>query len=91
MHEDGTVFGDFRDEYLLANIMGKAMISAYYRYSPPIANTIRDHEALRAVTPWLLTPVVYSIKYPLMFFIGLSALFTVTTYRRAIKHRRLGG
>lgn len=71
---------DFRDRYLIANfkiqisnfkieipnIIGKAFVSLYYKGSPPIAEYIRQHETLRTVTRWALTPVVYVIEHTLL-------------------------
>jgi len=55
---------EFRDNYLLRNPLGKAFVGAYYKVSPPIAEFISRHESLRLMTRLVLTPVVYSIKYP---------------------------
>lgn len=55
----------FRDDYLLPNPIGRVFVGLYYRTSPPIANIINEHRALKAATRLILTPVVYGIKYPL--------------------------
>ncbi len=60
------VLRKFRDKYLLTNAPGKAFVSLYYKYSPFVASFIRKHESLRILTRWILTPLVYSIKYPLI-------------------------
>jgi len=92
LHEDVRLLRDFRDEYLLTNSIGRKFVSSYYRYSPPIADYIRDHEISRAITRWLLTLLVYSIKNPyvtmfLMCAIGLMVL----GYRYRIKKRQAEG
>ena len=48
----------FRDRYLLASPAGEALVRAYYRYSPPVAESIARHGWLRAVARVLLLPVV---------------------------------
>lgn len=54
----------FRDQVLLASAPGTAFVRFYYRVSPPIADWIREHEHLRSMTRWFLTPVVYGVNYP---------------------------
>jgi parallel beta-helix repeat protein len=53
------VLREFRDEVLLPNSLGSKLVSFYYRTSPPIANLISQHEALRtAVRVGFVDPVV---------------------------------
>jgi hypothetical protein len=40
----------FRDRYLATNAPGRAFVAAYYWLSPPVADLIREHEALRSAT-----------------------------------------
>ncbi len=68
------VLRDFRDKYLLTNPIGRMFVNFYYKTSPPIAEFISKHESLRAVVRWILTPLVYAIKYPLAAGIILIAL-----------------
>jgi YVTN family beta-propeller protein len=70
------VLRTFRDQCLLPNAGGAAIVAVYYKYSPSIAVFIREHNALRAPTRWLLTPVVYFVQYPshLALLLGLGLI-----------------
>lgn len=75
----------FRDEFLLTNAPGRAFVAWYYEVSPPIAEVIAEHEALRAATRWALTPLVYTVAYPvptgLMFLLIAGVLYRQTRRR----------
>ena len=43
------ILREFRDEFLLSNSLGAKFVSFYYKISPPIADFISQHEALRTV------------------------------------------
>ncbi|GAB3381433.1 S8 family serine peptidase [Spongiibacter taiwanensis] len=65
MADDVRVLREFRDRVLLQSQWGTAFVKYYYRYSPAVANQIAASDSLRALTRWTLTPLVYSVKYPL--------------------------
>ncbi|TMH39818.1 MAG: hypothetical protein E6H59_10335 [Betaproteobacteria bacterium] len=48
----------FRDRYLLTTGIGHKFVQLYYEYSPPLAEYLRRHDGLRAVTRVALTPLV---------------------------------
>jgi alpha-tubulin suppressor-like RCC1 family protein len=48
----------FRDEYLLTNPLGQAMVDLYYRVSPPIAGFITEHPSLKSMVRVGLAPAV---------------------------------
>jgi YVTN family beta-propeller protein len=54
----------FRDEHLMKSAAGRGFVRFYYRYSPPIADFIRERDWLRAVVRGVLWPVVAAIKLP---------------------------
>jgi hypothetical protein len=58
MAKDVQLLRGFRDRYLLTNSVGQAFVKAYYRLSPPLADFIRPHEALRSAVRAALTPLV---------------------------------
>jgi len=49
----------FRDEILLNVPWGRAFVTAYYRYSPPVADIISHHDWLRAFVRFCLQPLVW--------------------------------
>ena len=85
------VLREFRDKHLLTNPFGRVFVSFYYRTSPPIADYIREHETMRTATRWLLTPIVYGIKYPgsvILITMGFGAAFGVSRRVRKDMGRR---
>ncbi|MDP2644881.1 MAG: CFI-box-CTERM domain-containing protein [Desulfobacterales bacterium] len=66
------ILREFRDIYLLTNSVGRKFVETYYRYSPPAARFIADHEILRSVARAALLPVVGFSQ--MMLLSGLSWL-----------------
>lgn len=55
----------FRDNVLLQSELGTEFVKFYYKYSPPIADFIAQHDALRLIMRLVLTPLIFAVKYPL--------------------------
>jgi len=58
MAEEIQILREFRDEYLLANPLGQALVGLYYRVSPPIAEFITEHPGLKPIVRAGLLPAV---------------------------------
>ena len=76
----------FRDQVLLGGLPGgEQLVSLYYHYSPPLAEMVRQHEALRWLVRAALTPVVFAIEWP------LTSLLLLLTSMFVWRLRRLAG
>jgi hypothetical protein len=78
----------FRDNYLLSSALGRAAVSFYYRNSPPVAEFIARHDALRLAARLVITPIAYAARFPMpifgiVFFAGAVALTARTRKRKA--------
>jgi cytochrome c peroxidase len=89
MAEEVELLRKFRDNHLLTNATGRMLVRLYYRYSPPAAAYIAEHESLRAVSRAILMPVVYAVKYPLAALLwGLCFIAGMIYLRRYRTHAR---
>ena len=87
----------FRDRYLLTNAPGRLFVAAYYWASPPLADLIREHRALRAGVRLALRPLTWGVRVmdasPLRLLVllalaaGGSALLCRGAKRRWIARR----
>ncbi|WP_157204470.1 CFI-box-CTERM domain-containing protein [Methylomonas koyamae] len=61
----------FRDRHLLQYSLGRAFVDVYYRYSPPVADYIAQHQSARIATRMLLWPLIAALKHPVLFSLSL--------------------
>ncbi len=54
LHRDLYLFRKFRDRVLMQSSLGRQMVGAYYRLSPPVAEYISQHEWLRGIVRGML-------------------------------------
>jgi len=77
LSQEVQVLRKFRDEYISTNQLGRAFLHHYYKFSPPIADYIKRHEALKTMIRFILTPMVYGIKYPVFSLVVAFAFVSV--------------
>ncbi len=75
------ILKEFRDHYLLDSAAGRALVSAYYKYSPPFAAAIADREGLKKMTRISLLPIVLFADTVLQygFFAALASTLAIFT------------
>lgn len=71
----------FRDQWLLKSTLGTQFVNLYYEYSPSVATIISDSPNLRTITQIVLTPIVYSIKFPIVFW-TIFVMFILLSIKR---------
>jgi len=83
------VLRELRDRFLLTNSAGKAFVRLYYTYSPPVADFVSKHYAMRFVVRWALVPLVgisWMALYPgsmatLLFLLLISTTAIMVLFR----------
>jgi len=99
MAEEIQIFREFKDQYLLTNPVGEALVNFYYQVSPPIAEFITEHPASKPVVRAGLVPAIaistvavkttVAQKVAILGSMALvSALLVVWLRKRADKARR---
>jgi len=84
MADDVMVLRNFRDNTLLHSAAGREFVQLYYRYSPPLADYIRERDGMRAAVRWSLWPLVFAIKQPaLAIAASLLMLLLVLGWKRS--------
>ncbi len=89
MEKHVQVLKDFRDIYLLKFPLGHTFVSAYYRYSQPVADVIARHGTLRAVVRLGLMPLIvygYVVVHMSSIQQGLILLLVFGITAMAVKY-----
>jgi len=74
----------FRDYHLMKSAAGRGFVRLYYRYSPAVADYIRERDSLRAAVRWGLWPLAAVIKHPASTIgVGLVLALLIIRIRRA--------
>ncbi len=58
MAEEIEILREFRDEYMLTNMLGQALVYLYYKVSPPIAEFITEYPSLKPIVRTALLPAI---------------------------------
>jgi len=58
MANEVKIMKDFRDDVLLKNAVGRALVKFYYKVSPQAADFIAKHDNLRMLVRWGLLPLL---------------------------------
>jgi hypothetical protein len=97
MAEQIQILREFRDEYLLTNPLGQALVDLYYRVSPPVAEFITGHPSLKPVVRAGLLPAVAMSAIAVnttpvekIVIVGLLGLVVVAVAVWAIRRRGRG-
>jgi len=82
MHPNVVALRNFRDKYLLTNKLGSRFVDWYYRTSPPVAEYLKHTPLQASAVRCALTPIVYTIKYPILIPIIGGLLFALCYWLR---------
>ena len=89
-HPNVMALRNFRDRYLVTNGLGRRFVNLYYKVSPPIAEYLKTAPIKAGLVRIALTPIVYSIKYPLvilgLFIFLIGILYFTTKYTKVTKN-----
>jgi len=82
LHKDVRTLRAFRDQWLLTNPPGRAFVALYYRLSPPVADLVSQHDALKLLVRLLLTPVIVILNNFLLFCLLAAVLVPIRHFRK---------
>jgi uncharacterized delta-60 repeat protein len=67
LHPYVKLLRDFRDKYLIPKKLGRTLTRIYYRYSPPLADFMAKHKAMKFVVRVSLIPLI-AFSYSMLRF-----------------------
>ena len=88
MDSNVKVLREFRDNYLLTNTLGRALVDVYYSYSPPVADYIAAHPSLKVATRIAFAPVVATVRNPALMLAGVFTFVGLIAIRPIWRRRR---
>jgi hypothetical protein len=68
------ILSEFRDRRLVTNPIGRSIVDAYYKFSPPVANYLHKHPFAKAIVRYTLIPIT-GIAYGSLSIHPLALLF----------------
>jgi len=95
MDKHVKILSEFRDRHLLTNSIGRDIVDAYYKFSPPFAGYLHKHPSARAVVRYALIPITgiayisLSIHPLALLFAFILLLFTIVYIARHFLQSRI--
>jgi hypothetical protein len=80
--EEIGILREFRDTHLLASAPGRKFVQLYYRYSPSIAELLREREVLKCAARGILDLIILFIEMPWLLLLLLSLTVSFLVVRR---------
>jgi hypothetical protein len=80
--EEIGILRRFRDTHLIASTPGRKFVQLYYRYSPPIAELLREREVLKCAVRGILNLIILFIEIPWLLILLLSLAVSFLIVRR---------
>ena len=76
------ILREFRDSHLLSSTLGRQFVQLYYRYSPPIAELLRENEVLKCSVRSFLNLIILFIESPWLMIMLLPLTVSFLMLRR---------
>jgi len=89
LHPKVMVLRNFRDHYLLTNEPGRLFVSLYYKYSPAIADLVRQNDTARLLVRVMLAPLIFLADHFVLVMYAFGAGIVICGGLR-INRRRAG-